>query len=178
MNINDIVIRESFANTTPRAEKMKTCRDYWNQYHEQDRYIVVDRNNILVDGYIQYLVLKENGVEDVSIRIGKYHKEKRWKRLGKEDSWDTPEYRDNPTTYIFGKHPNSVSNCEYMWRIPSNWTWVADNVQIGDLVFCRTRYGVAPVVVNRIEIMDRCPVDYPVKKMCKKTIKRDGKLVE
>ena len=31
---------------------------------------------------------------------------------------------------------------------------------------------------NRIEIMDRCPVDYPVKKMCKKTIKRDGKLVE
>lgn len=71
MKLKDITIRDSFANTIPKEHKMKECRDYWEEHQEQDRYIVVDRNNVLVDGYIQYLVLKENGIEDVEIRIGK-----------------------------------------------------------------------------------------------------------
>ena len=29
MKIKDIVIKENFANTTPRENKMKVCRDYW-----------------------------------------------------------------------------------------------------------------------------------------------------
>lgn len=175
MNINDIIIRESFANTAPRPNKMKICRDYWNEHHKQDRYIVVDRNNVLVDGYIQYLVLKENGVDEAEIRIGKDIKLKRWKRKSMEDNWDTPEYREKSTTYIIGVHPNDDSGKEYMWRVPGNWNLIADSLQINDLVFCRARKNqVAPVIIKEIKVLDRCPVDYPISKMCYKTIIRDG----
>lgn len=178
MNINDIVIRESFANTTPRTEKMKVCRDYWKEHHKQDRYIVVDRNNVLIDGYIQYLVLKENNIDDVEIRIGKI-KKKRWKRKSMKDNWDTPKYREELTTYIIGTHNNGNSNKGYMWRVPNNWTWISDNLQVGDTVFCRTRKSnAAPITITKIMKLDRCPVDYPVSKMCYKTIIRDGIRVE
>lgn len=179
MKLEDINVRESFANTTPREYKMKECRDYWDKYHKQDRYIVVDRNNVLVDGYIQYLVLKENGIEDVEIRIGKMKKLKRWQRKVNKDSWDEAEYREKPTTYIIGVHPNDNSGREYMWRVPNNWIWVAENLQVGDTVFCRTRFhNAAPVVITKIMVLDKCPVDYPVSKMCYKTILRDGVRVE
>lgn len=69
MKVEDIIVRESFLNTIPKENKMKECRDYWKENQKQDRYIVVDRNNVLVDGYIQYLVLKENGIEEAKIRI-------------------------------------------------------------------------------------------------------------
>lgn len=178
MKLVDIIIPDNFAETTPKENKIKECRQYWNEHHKQDRYIVVDRNNVLSDGYVQYLILKEAGIEEAEIRIGKRSKVKQWQRMSNKDWWDEPEYRENPTTYIIGVHPKSVIGREYMWRIPSNWTWVAENVQIGDVVFCRTKHGVAPVIITKIEILDRCPVDYPVKKMCKKTIIRNEKLVE
>ena len=178
MNINDIIIKESFLQSTPRAQKMKVCRDYWNEHQSQDRYIVVDRNKVLVDGYVQYLVLKENGIEEAEIRIGKAKKLKRWKRKNRKDSWGEPEYREISTTYIVGKHPNS-SDKEYMWRVPNNWIWVSENLQVGDVVFCRTRFhNAAPVVVTKVMVLDKCPVDYPVSKMCYKTILRDGVRVE
>ena len=179
MKLEDITIRDSFANTIPKEHKMKECRDYWEEHQEQDRYIVVDRNNVLVDGYIQYLVLKENGIEDVEIRIGKMKKLKRWQRKINKDSLDEAEYREKPTTYIIGVHPNDNSGREYMWRVPNNWIWVSENLQIGDLVFCHTKKSYsAPVIITKIMVLDKCPVDYPVSKMCYKTIKRDGKVVE
>ncbi len=179
MKVEDIIINEAFEVTTPREHKMKECRDYWNKHQKQDRYIVVNKNNVLIDGYIQYLVLKENGIEEAEIRIGRTKEVKRWKRKMAEDSWDIPEYREKPTTYIIGVHPNSYSDKEYMWRVPNNWTWVAENLQVGDLVFCRTRgCRVSPVIIKEIKVLDKCPVDYPVNKMCYKTIKRDGRVVE
>lgn len=181
MRLEDIIIKESFANTTPRAIKMKECRDYWKEHQSQDRYIVVDRNNVLVDGYVMYLVLKENGIEEAEIRIGKMKEKrlKRWHRKTNADSWDIPEYREKPTTYIIGVHPNSKSEKQYMWRVPNNWTWIAENLQVGDLVFCRTkRSRIAPVIIKEIKVLDRCPVDYPISKMCCKTIRRNGVAVE
>ena len=179
MKLENIVIRESFANTIPRQNKMKECRDYWNKNQKQDRYIVVDRNNVLVDGYIQYLVLKENGVEEVEIRIGKTKKANRWRRIVNEDSWDAPEYREKPTTYITCVHVNSITNKEYMWRVPSKWIEIAENLQIGDVVYCRNKHKMTtPVIITKIEVLDRCPVDYPISKMCRKIIKRDGVVIK
>ena len=67
MNISSIKISDTFANSTPRESKMKECRDFWNENHKQDRYIVVNYNDMLIDGYVQYLVLKENGVENAMV---------------------------------------------------------------------------------------------------------------
>ncbi len=68
MKLSDIKIKESFAITTPNEEKMRECRNNWNIYHRQDRYIVINANRELIDGYIMYLVFKENGMEEADIK--------------------------------------------------------------------------------------------------------------
>jgi len=155
---------------------MSECRNYWNTYHKQDRYIVINKNNELIDGYIQYLVLKENDVEEASIKISNRRK-KRWYRKNVKD-WTNSHYRNEETTYIYGVHPNSNCTKEFMWRVPKNWTWFAENVQIGDFILCRTKFGIAPIIVTKIEVLDNCPVDFVVKRVVGKEIRRDGLIVE
>ena len=176
MKLSDIKISDAFANSVPSEEKMNECRNNWNQWNRQDRYIVVNPDNVLIDGYIQYLVLKENNVEEAEIKISHCRK-KRWERKNIKD-WVVPRYKDNPTTYIFGVHPNSNYTREFCWRVPESWTGFADNIQIGDTVLCATKFGYAPVIVNKIEILDKCPIDIPVKKVCSKQIRRNGLVVE
>ena len=65
MKLSDIKISEAFANSIPSNKKLNECRNNWNQWNRQDRYIVVNRENELIDGYIQYLVLKENNTYNV-----------------------------------------------------------------------------------------------------------------
>ena len=101
----------------------------------------------------------------------------RWYRKNVED-WNIPHYRSETTTYIYGTHPNSKDTKTYMWRVPESWNGWVDNVQIGDTVMCATKNGYAPVVVNKIEILDKCPIDIPVKKVCNKQIRRNGMVVE
>ena len=57
MKLSDIKISDAFANSVPSEEKLNECKNNWNQWNRQDRYIVVDHDNVLIDGYIQYLVL-------------------------------------------------------------------------------------------------------------------------
>lgn len=176
MKLDDIKITSAFADSIPTEEKMNECRKHWNEFHRQDRYLVVDHNNILLDGYCMYLVLKENGIEEAEIKI--WHcKRKRWYRKNVED-WKSPKYRTEPTMYVFGKHLNSFGNKEYMWRIPKSWTWMQENIQVGDTVLCAAKRGVSPVVVTRIEVLDVCPVDMVVKKVVGKEIRRNGCVVE
>ena len=176
MKLSDIKIKESFANITPSEEKMNECRYNWRFYKKQDRYIVVDHDNTLIDGYIMYKVLMEHKEEYAEVKISHCRK-KRWERKNTKD-WVTPRYKDNPTTYVYGTHPNSKDERCYMWRVPESWTGWADNLQIGDIILCATKYGYAPVVVNKIEILDKCPIDISVKKVCNRQIRRNGLVVE
>ncbi len=176
MKLSDIKISEAFANSIPNEEKMNECRNNWNKWHNQDRYIVVNTGNVLIDGYIMYLVLKENNVEEVEIKISNRRKEC-WHRKNAEDC-NIPNYMNDTTTYVYGVHPNSKNSKIYMWRIPKSWTNWADNIQIGDTVMCSTKNGYAPVVVSKIEILDECPIDIPIKKVCGKKIIRNGIVVE
>lgn len=89
MSISDIKVSDTFANSTPRESKMKECRDFWNKNHKQDRYIVVNYNNVLIDGYVQYLVLKENGVENAMVK-------QRWSR---HNSLKRIDYEHRTLTY-------------------------------------------------------------------------------
>ena len=179
MNLSDIIISESFANTIPSEKKMNECRYNWRMYGKQDRFIVVDHNNVLIDGYIMFLILKEHKEEYAEIKISNC-KKKRWKRKNIED-WDTPRYRENPTTYIYGMHYNIAKgefSKEYMWRVPESWGNWADNIQIGDTILCATKNSYTPVVVSKIEVLDKCPIDIPVKRVIGKEIRRDGVAVE
>ena len=161
MKMDSIKIKHSFAATTPKAEKLDECRRFWNTYHKQDRYIVIDNKNTLVDGYIQYLVLKEKNVEVAEVHHSNKKKEK-WFRKEKT-------YRECTTTYIYGVHPNSKDIKERVWRVPNSWWqgWV-DSLNIGDMMLVHTKHGLSPIRITRIEISDRCPVDIPVKTVVRK----------
>lgn len=161
MKLSKIKIRKDFLETMPSEEKMIECREFWRYEGKQDRPIVINNKGVLVDGYVMYCVLKEHKEEYAMVR-----------KLKK------PAYRNKTTTYVYGTHPNSKDIKTYMWRVPETWTNWADNVQIGDTVMCATKFGYAPVVVSKIEILDKCPIDIPVKKVCNKQIRRNGIIVE
>ena len=171
MKLSDIKISEAFANSIPKDEKMQECRTNWKKWNRQDRFVVVDHDNVLIDGYIMYLVLKENNVDNVQIKISDRRK-KRWYRKNVED-WTVPHYKNEPTVYIYGIHPNSKSGKEFMWRVPKSWSefgW-EDGLNIGDEILVSTKFGIKPIVVTKIKISDKCPVDIPVKRVVKRLSK-------
>lgn len=68
MKLSDIRIKGSFENSIPNDYKLVQCREYWNQHGFYLHDIVVNNKGYLVDGYIQYLVLKENDIEDIVVK--------------------------------------------------------------------------------------------------------------
>lgn len=171
MRLEDINIKDSFANSVPKKEKVNVCRKHWDKNHEQDRYIVVNRNNFLIDGYIQYLVLKENNVDVAEVKVSD-RKRKKWTRKNQQlkvRKINNKNYRERETTYIYGVHPNSKSIKERVWRVPNSWWdgW-ADSLSIGDMIWVNTKYGIAPIEITRIERSGECPVSIPVKTVVRK----------
>ena len=157
-------IKKSFEDSVPSDKKVEECRKVWNEHHRQDRYIVVNHENELIDGYIQYLVLKENGIEEAEIEIS----ERCNKKIDKKETHYSyiPEYRREITAYIYGTHINKKD--EYIWRVPRSWKGWENNLVPGDKILVDTKYGIKPIVITRIEYSDKCPVDYPVRKVFKK----------
>ena len=164
IKMSDIIITEAFANSHPLEEKVQKYRKKFAKTGKQSKFLVINKYNVLIDGYIQYLILKENGIEEAEyIRSSRKNVE---------------NYRNEMTTYIYGKHENSNCTKEFMWRVPKSMTWFAENVQVGDSILCQTKFGIAPVVVTKVETLDKCPVDFRVKKVAKCMIRRDGYTVE
>lgn len=157
IRLSDIKIKKSFANSIPREEKMGGCRQFWNTYHKQDRFIILNKRHTLVDGYIQYLVLKENNVDEAEVCFVN----------NKTDN----AYRKRETTYIYGIHLNSKSTKERVWRVPNSWWqgW-ADSLHIGDMMLVKTKYGLAPIEITKIERLSECPVEMPVKTVVRRIL--------
>lgn len=160
MKLNRIKIRKDFLQAQPSEEKMRECREFWRYEQKQDRPIVVNHKGYLVDGYVMYCILKEHKEEYAMVR-----------KLKK------PRYRNHPTVYIWGGHPNSRDTKIYMWRIPDSWIDWVNNLQIGDTIYCRTKNGISPVIVQEVEILSKCPLKRPVRKVASKRIVRDGMTV-
>lgn len=159
LKLSEIKISQSFAETTPKAEKLEKCRKYYDTYQRQDRPIVVDHTNTLIDGYIMYLVLQERNVKDAKIKIS------------------TLQNEDELTSYVYGVHPNCKCAKEFLWRIPKSWYSFADRLQIGDTIFCDTKFGIAPMIVTKIEQLKDAPIDIKVKRVAYGRILRDGEAI-
>ena len=67
MKLSDIKISDAFARTHVSERKLQKCRNYFDVFGKADRDIVLSSNNILIDGYIMYLVYKENNIEEVEV---------------------------------------------------------------------------------------------------------------
>lgn len=183
MRLSDIKIPEAFVESKPSIAKYAKCDKIYKKTGLQDRYIIVNENNILIDGYIMYLVLKNNGVEygeGKRLRLnGRCYTSKKRKKYGRAvpPSSKTEIYKNIPTMYVYGIHPNSVTNTEYVWRLRQNWIDMGNELQVGDRIYCRTRFGISPVIVTRIEKKDRWDGDLDVKQVASKKIIRNGEKV-
>ena len=132
MNIEDIKISDQFLASHPSPEKMERFEKYWLLTNHQDKPIVLDKNGYLVDGYIRYLIMKRNGAKTVQT-----------------------VYKGQPVALINGVHihANGATSQEYTWEIRRNKNWKSflENLKVGDLVMCATKYGYSPVKVTRIQ---------------------------
>ena len=75
--LSDIIISEPFASSKPRISKLTKVRNYYLEYGGIDKPIIVNQKNILLDGYIRYLVLKENGAMYTKAKVVNYIPRKR-----------------------------------------------------------------------------------------------------
>ena len=173
MKLSDIKISEAFANSVPSEEKINECREFWRLERKQDRPIVLNSKRYLVDGYVMYLILMENKEEYAEVIFKKKHN-RQYEKLPKVK----PTYKNTPTTYIFGVHLNSNCTKEFCWTIPASWGNWAQNIEIGDTVLCQTKFAFSPIVVSRVETLDKPPIEMRVKRVAKREIRRNGAVVE
>lgn len=171
MRLDNIKIKNSFALSIPKLEKVLACKEHWEKTSSQDRYIVINHENILIDGYIQYLVLKDAGIDVAEVKISN-KKRKKWNRKSrtlKHSNLKKLTYRECKTTYVFGILLYSKSNKERVWRIPNSWKKERINeLNIGDVVMVHNRKTLTSIQITRIEKLNNCPVDTPVKKVVRK----------
>lgn len=173
IKLSDIKIKESFANSTPSEKKINECREFWRYEGEQDRPIVLDSNGYLIDGYVMYLILMEHKEKYAKVAYKKKHN-MQYEKLPKTK----PTYKNTPTTYIFGMHSNSNCAKEFCWRVPASWGKWANNIEVGDTILCQTKFGFSPVIVNRVEVLDKPPIELRVKRVVRREIRRGGMVVE
>lgn len=134
IKVSEIIIPEKFIDSSPNEEKVKTIRQYINQHHKLGKPVVLN-GNILVDGYIRYLVAVENKMDEIPfIKALDYKKEHPNSKLS--------------IPYIAGKFRHGRK--EYLWKndkgIPIN---------IGDKVLVNSKNKItgknrSVVIVTKI----------------------------
>lgn len=165
INMSDIIIKPSFRNSIPNLNKIEKCKKHYLKYGKQDREIVLNAKNELVDGYIMYLVLKKYG-EKENIEVKVCNQKRKHKRT--ETKVNIPCYRKQLTPYIFGIHLDDVRKKEYVWRVPNSWNGWERDLLPGDTILVKTKYGIAPIIITKIAYLENCPVGMPVKKVVRK----------
>ena len=155
MLLSEIVIKNSFKNTVPSNDKMKKAREFFANNGRIEKPIVVNENGILVDGYIGFLILQENGIEQTDVLI------------------DDGQYENQKTVYIRAVHMRDNSK-EYYWRI-NEMTENVDELAIGKLVLVKTKNGNKVVRITGIETSYIPPAHRKVRRVSK--ILKDKKMV-
>lgn len=145
MKLEDIVIPKRFLKTPPKFEKVDQCRKIYAEIGQTGHTLVVNRNNVLIDGYIGYIVLKENNVENVYVE-------------------HTNSYKHRETLYVYAHHPNNSE--VYMWRVKDSMKYkgLADLVE-GKVILVESKSKITPAIVVKTELLDECPRKGFVKKV-------------
>lgn len=143
LSLSRIKISEDFKRTPPKREKLEECKSYWDTFGRQDRYIVLDNRNELIDGYAQYLVLKELGVP----------KCKTITYFGKRDTYDNKWRRIDGSIYVWGRHIGEQANDkDYVWRMPKRYiaSGTYKKWKVGDKILVQTKYGEKEATIVKI----------------------------
>lgn len=123
--ISDIIIPDEFTKTTPKNSKVERIREYFNVYNSIDEPITISSGNVLMDGYIRYLIAKENNIQSIPCIIS-----------------DKNLNLKKPMKYIAGSFDNGL---EYIWKIRNKL-----DVNVGDKVLVANKNGSAVVTVVKV----------------------------
>lgn len=145
MKLKDIKISKAFKKNPPSRHKIDKFRRFYEVHGYIDKPLVLNRANILVDGYARYVMLRECGEVETE-------------QIIYQD--DLAKYRTEETTYVFALHTGI--NKEYVWRIPAQREDL-QKLKVGDEVFVQTKYGKKRVAISRIEKTTLPPTVRPIK---------------
>ena len=118
--IKDIVISEDFKNTTPAERKLQRKEDYFVNTGKLPEDIVINDDNVLIDGYTTYLVAVKHGILSANVKRGYVE-------------------------LIEAAH--SAGSRLYVWRVPAS---MHGSIKKGDRCIVRTGNGVNRVAVVNI----------------------------
>lgn len=118
--ISDIIIPYEFTKTIPNISKVQRIREYFNVYNTIDEPITISSSNVPMDGYIRYLIAKENNMQLIPCIVN-----------------DENFTSKRPCKYIAGKFDNGS---EYIWKICNKL-----DVNAGDKVLVANKNGSAVV---------------------------------
>lgn len=139
MKIEDIIIPKQFRDRPPLQNKMISYRNYYRQFGRFKATIVVEGRQ-LINGYTTYLLCKEFGITEIEVR--------------------SLSYRQSPTVYVFGHHPEDEGRREFVWRLSKDRKTGLNyecEIEIGDIVPVSTKHGNRNIVVTRVELLDTPP---------------------
>jgi hypothetical protein len=69
VKVSDIKVSSDFKNSKPSIGKILKKLDYYNRYGKFNTDIILDKDNILIDGYINYLICQLLHIETVKVII-------------------------------------------------------------------------------------------------------------
>jgi len=69
IRVDDINIQDSFKESKPSVDKIQNKLEYYKVNNKFEKNIVVNKNNILQDGYINYLICRMLGIEVVKVVV-------------------------------------------------------------------------------------------------------------
>lgn len=118
--VKDIVISEDFKHTDPAAWKIKRKVDYYEQYGELPEDIIINSENVLIDGYTTYLTARMYDLEYVPVKVGYVE-------------------------LIEASHQSGKKS--YMWKVPPGMYGI---IREGDRCIVRTGSGVRSVLVQKV----------------------------
>lgn len=139
--LSSIIIPQQYAKSHPSPMKRDACANWYKQHGILDRMLVVDQNNILIDGYIGYLVLMEAGVTEYIVE----------RRVA-----------DKRISYIGGRHPACPKM--YYWEIDSH-TQNLDALRPGNCALVDTKYGRAVVKIVVLAQATESPTNKPLRRV-------------
>ncbi len=119
-SLQDIIISEDFKNTEPAAWKMQRKADYYKRTGELPEDIVINDENVLIDGYATYLTAARYDLTHVPVKRGYVE-------------------------LIEASHRAGAKT--YFWRVPPR---LVGMIHQGDKCIVRTARGVRRVRVERI----------------------------
>ena len=67
IKLNEIKIKDDFLNSKPKKEKLKKHLQHYIKNDDFMKPILLDKDNILLDGYITYLIAKIFNYEEIEV---------------------------------------------------------------------------------------------------------------